>query len=266
MIRLLRSGYGEFDATRPLGPACWLHHDLLFVHRGVLQIEFAVRGETVRLRRGEGVLIWPDTPFRGAVAAGAVRASIQHFAVQAPEAGALAGLLAKRAGWCRQTVPARRHLTADVERALEGGRAWEADFKSRVMRVALLELILAQAGMLDSDGPSERRCRMDTRELGRWLTQNLSTSPGVSELAVQAGLSVSRFRAVFKAENGRSAGWFVRRVREAEARRLLTETNDPLKAIAARLGHADAVVFSRAFKQATGRTPGDYRREFRIVG
>jgi AraC-like DNA-binding protein len=49
-----------------------------------------------------------------------------------------------------------------------------------------------------------------------------------------------------------------RRITEAKA--LLRETREPIKAIAANLGFHDAAHFSRRFRAWVGQTPLDYRR------
>jgi AraC-like DNA-binding protein len=44
-----------------------------------------------------------------------------------------------------------------------------------------------------------------------------------------------------------------------EARRLLLDTDMPAREIAEHLGFSSAAYFTRAFTQATGRTPSDFR-------
>ena len=48
--------------------------------------------------------------------------------------------------------------------------------------------------------------------------------------------------------------------RIAEARRLLGETDEPIKSIAKRLGYRDVFFFSRQFRSITGVPPAMYRR------
>ena len=59
-------------------------------------------------------------------------------------------------------------------------------------------------------------------------------------------------------------GTSYRQIREdcciEQARRLLRTSHLPLAAIAARTGYDDPANFSRAFKRATGMSPGQYRR------
>lgn len=259
MADFIRHGYGEFNARHGIGPAEWPHHDLFFVHSGRVEMEFPALGRALTLTGGRGVLVWPYTAFQGRVPSGRARASIQHFRVGRGEVGPLAGLRAQRSGFTASTTDANTlWLTRCMERlqrTTEAVRPW------------LLAVILIEGGFLH---PGAQRAaagdRLDRSRLAEWIRAHLPENPGVPELAAQAGLSPSRFRTIFLSQSGVSAGKFVLAIRTEEARRLLTETREPLKAIADRLGHADAVVFSRAFKAATGLTPAQYRRQHRIYG
>jgi len=43
------------------------------------------------------------------------------------------------------------------------------------------------------------------------------------------------------------------------ARRLLEQENDKLEVVAARVGYANAAIFSRVFRRWVGVAPGEYR-------
>jgi AraC-like DNA-binding protein len=222
-------------------------------------LEFPALGRTLALAAGQGVLVWPHTEFRGRVAGGRVRASIQHFRVGRGDGEPFTGLAAQRGGFAAS--------------AAGGNAAWLTRCMERLQRSTarvrpwLLAVVLVEGGfLLPTAKIPSAGSRLDLATLADWIRAHLPENPGVPELAAQAGLSPSRFRAVFLTQRGLSAGKFVLTLRTEEARRLLAETREPLKVIAAKLGHADAVVFSRAFKRATGLTPAHYRRQHRIRG
>jgi len=257
MPHLLRRGYGEFGHRIGIGPAQWPHHDFLFVHRGHVSLEFPALARSLSLAAGQGVLIWPHTEFRGQARRGRVRASIQPFRVEGDGDGPFAPL-------------------ADQQRGFRVTRGGPSDWLNRCVdrlqraegpvRVWLLAVILAEGGLLSAAGAPAGDTRIDLASLREWTRTQLARGPGVGDLAARVGLSPSRFRAVFKTEHGLSAGTFLRAVRTAEAQRLLAETQEPIKAVAGRLGLADTVVFCRTFKRDTGQTPARFRRAQRISG
>lgn len=85
-------------------------------------------------------------------------------------------------------------------------------------------------------------------------------APGYGTLAAAVGVSESTLRRQFRGATGTSPHAYVLQRRAEEARRLLGETDLPVKAIAARLGYGDVYFFSRQFRQLTGVPPAAYRR------
>lgn len=64
----------------------------------------------------------------------------------------------------------------------------------------------------------------------------------------------------FRAATGTTPHAYLLQCRAASARKLLTETDLPIKSIAQRLGYKDVYFFSRQFRQLTGVPPAVYRR------
>jgi AraC-like DNA-binding protein len=266
MIRFIREGFREFDRQRRVGPVQWPHHDHFFVHRGGMRLEFPDLGRAVDLGRGEGVLIWPLTRFHGGVRGKAARASIHHVEVNAGIGPPFSGMLHQRGGFSRQTAGPSPWLQECVEHLHALSQSREATPDLDLRRQQLLGVILGEGGYLSPDDFPATRPRFDLARLAAWLRDNLAHRQGIPGLAAQSGLSPSRFRAVFLAEHGITAGEFIMAVREQEACRRLAETAVPLKALASELGYADVAVFHRAFKSRTGQTPATYRRLHRIHG
>lgn len=266
MLRFLDYGMSVFHAARDIGPVAWPHHDFLFIHEGEVELQQTAGGENLHLAGGQGVLVWPHTHFHGRVFGSEARASIQHFAVEEGAPDPWAMLVPQRGGWTPQAAPPSVQLTRDVERGLAVARRAEIDPELRWSRQALLVLIFGEGGYWPHAEPPRAAPRVALESLEPWLTENLPHNPGVAELAAEVGLSPSRFRTVFKAEHGITAGEFLRQTREREARRRLTETLEPIKAIAAALGYSDPVAFHHAFKIRTGMTPAVYRREHELTG
>lgn len=80
-------------------------------------------------------------------------------------------------------------------------------------------------------------------------------------LAERYAMSYSSLRQQISRATGLPPAKYLLRLRCDAARAMLTETDLPIKAIASRVGLADAYTFSRSFKRCVGLSPEHYRRE-----
>jgi AraC-like DNA-binding protein len=124
--------------------------------------------------------------------------------------------------------------------------------------IHLLEGILLELADLQGDGEPSAPWVERARET---LTRSaMSASVDYSRLADELGISQSTFRRQFRRATGASPHAFVLQQKAVEARRLLGETDLPIKSIAGQLGYRDVYFFSRQFRQLTGVPPATYRR------
>ena len=100
-----------------------------------------------------------------------------------------------------------------------------------------------------------------------YLQQHLS-SPDLNNslLAEQAGISEVYFRRLFRETYGVTPKQYIVDMRLRLARQLLTNTDNSIGEIADCCGFSSVYYFSRAFHQAAGQTPTDYRRDNSIRG
>jgi len=82
----------------------------------------------------------------------------------------------------------------------------------------------------------------------------------VDEIAGQVGVSEDHLIRIFRQAFGLPAATYYVRLRIAVACRLLTDTDDKMEDVAHRVGYSGAANFSRAFKEAMGVRPSEYRR------
>lgn len=82
----------------------------------------------------------------------------------------------------------------------------------------------------------------------------------LADVASAAGVSVSHLSAVFRAAHGVSLGAYIRALRVEWAAERLASGVGSIAAIALQAGFSDQAHLTRAFKRATGRTPGSWRR------
>lgn len=84
--------------------------------------------------------------------------------------------------------------------------------------------------------------------------------PDYEALAEELGMSLTTLRRRFRKATGVSPHVYLLHRRVAVARRLLAQTDLPLKAVAEQAGYGDVFFFSRQFRRFTGVAPGLYRR------
>jgi len=98
-----------------------------------------------------------------------------------------------------------------------------------------------------------------------WLTRVLPKlrdprEPDYAAIADAESLSLSAFQRRFRKATGQSPHAYRLRHRVAEARRLLAETDLPIKQVAEKLGYNDIFYFTRQFKQIVGVPPAAFRQ------
>lgn len=101
------------------------------------------------------------------------------------------------------------------------------------------------------------------RRLEHFVEGVRGRAPTITDLASECGIGPRRFTTLFKAATGQTVKDWMASRRMDLARKLLAETDTPLKAIAFDLGFANQSVFSTAFRQRAGISPREYRRQLR---
>jgi AraC-like DNA-binding protein len=262
-MRFLVHNMAQHPAGSPVGPAVWPHFDLLFVHDGRIELR-VLRKTSLRIDPGQAILLYPQTPFEGRCVEDSCF-SVQHFAVE--PAGASPGvpppfkdLLRRKRGFERYDQRVAREVEADVRRAIDLARREQTPLVHQ-MRIAVLTLILG--GLREAPPPVLPGIAHGVafEPLIRSVQSRLDQGITIADMAAQMRLSPSHFRALFARVVGQSAGKFLLNLRISEARRLLRETQIPIKQIAKLTGYSGLVPFARSFKLHTGRTPASYRRQ-----
>ena len=82
----------------------------------------------------------------------------------------------------------------------------------------------------------------------------------LDELARAVGLSRSALAEKFRRAMGDTPLSYLRTLRMQRAMRLLSETQETLESVAAKVGYRDAFSFSKVFKKTLGLAPRDFRR------
>jgi AraC-like DNA-binding protein len=155
-------------------------------------------------------------------------------------------------------------LCAGLAAVPRTGLALAAVARRQALAARLLELLIrlgsAPDGWLDALGRAAR-VQPALRHIDAHWREPLDSR----RLARLAGLSRSRFHAVFRAAMGLGPIAYLRRRRIDEAQRLLVAGDLPVAVIAEQVGFPDAFHFSRVFKAACGASPVAFRRAVRLA-
>jgi AraC family transcriptional regulator len=132
-------------------------------------------------------------------------------------------------------------------------------------------MLAARLAQRYSDGwkatpPHSRHHRLDNVRLRRvldYIEQNADKDISVQELANVACLSPFHFTRMFSAAMGMPPARFVSQQRLENAKTMLTDGKLALSEIAFNSRFSSQSSFNRAFRRATGMTPGEYQQQVR---
>jgi AraC family transcriptional regulator len=129
---------------------------------------------------------------------------------------------------------------------------------------SLVAAMVARLSNLDRRPPrNHRRLGLSSRQLSvitDFIHDNLAAPIRLSELASLADLSPSQFGRAFKISTGRTPHLWHLDARIERARQLLRDRGNSLVEIALDTGFSEQSHFTRAFRAATGVSPGAWRR------
>jgi transcriptional regulator GlxA family with amidase domain len=98
--------------------------------------------------------------------------------------------------------------------------------------------------------------------LHQWIGKHLADDLSLVRLARQAGMSERSFSRHYAGATGQTPLRAIERLRVEAARRLLSETRQPVKRIAQRCGFGSEETMRRSFWRVLAATPSEYRSRF----
>ena len=123
--------------------------------------------------------------------------------------------------------------------------------------------ILLSLLMKNSEGAYNRRQQSRERILKAardYIATNYPLPVSVEDISAAAGVSRTTLFRVFKSELNTTPVEYLISFRIAQAKRLLSETDISVTAVARSVGYEDNLYFSRAFRSAEGMSPTEYRK------
>ncbi len=151
-------------------------------------------------------------------------------------------------------------LTRLYERAFE-----IASDKKIAPQPLLTGIVCHMLGLLNyairnqSDHPAANRLEQAVERAKIIMEERLTEDLDLQELASELNLSYSWFRKTFKEYTGHAPANYFQRLKLLRAKRMLAETQLPIKEIAFSLGYKSTEHFFAIFKRFTGYTPLSYR-------
>lgn len=89
--------------------------------------------------------------------------------------------------------------------------------------------------------------------------RNEGSQSTITELAILCGLSRRHLIRAFRQQTGQTIGSFVQQITIERAQKLLAETDDPIKIVAAKMGFSSSAAFATAFRRSCGISPREFR-------
>ncbi|WP_020617294.1 helix-turn-helix domain-containing protein [Paenibacillus daejeonensis] len=165
-----------------------------------------------------------------------------------------------------------QHLEKDIAtQSTELKSVWQEAYKEQFLTImeeveTLEELHLELEAVLDKlAGEFERlRERCSNHSVAMQMKEKIDASyadPGLSLQSVsdEFGIPASHASVLFKKETGEKFIDYMLKVRLEHGRRMLLESDEPVQAIAEKVGYSHVLSFHRAFKKLFGFPPGEYR-------
>ena len=122
-------------------------------------------------------------------------------------------------------------------------------------------MLRGPAGAETTEIPTSAFSAYRLHQVMNGILQHPEGEHSLEDLAAQAGVTPSHFCRIFKKACGVSPHQYVMKARLDRAQELLSQSDTPLSLIAEALGFTSQSHFTRAFRQFTGRTPSEFRRQ-----
>jgi AraC-like DNA-binding protein len=233
-----------------------LHHRFVLICALRMAVTVCVDDRSIRLRAGQGLLIFPFQFHHYTEPAGAT-ISWLFVTFEYTEAEELAALRYQPFA----LTPALKSLAAELIAAYETERS--ADLPVLLLAVLLARLRRLKLPSPPADTPDIPQPGLMLRV--NQLAQRSSEPPGIKDIAQALGISPSHLRARFRASCGVSIGRHLRHLRLERACGHLRLGPHRVSEIAELCGFSSIYSFSRAFRVAYGVSPLAYRHSGRAA-
>jgi len=153
-------------------------------------------------------------------------------------------------------------LMLEIRDVLENWDPSATAYVDYLVRAIAARLIREHSSSSAPPNTAYQRAKMGRGQLAKaidFMEANLERSIDLAAIASAANLSPSHFARQFRARIGMAPHRYLVQLRTERAKRLLTETGEPIAEIAFSCGFANQEHLTRLFKRIVGTTPAGYR-------
>lgn len=162
----------------------------------------------------------------------------------------------------REESEAIQRLLSSIEGELRQRQPhFETVVQARIMELFALLGRCSDRGAAAEAVPERYRAAMD--RAADYIAEHCSEPLSADELAARFHMSKSYLHRLFKRHTGLSPNQYQMLQRINLAKKLLSETEEPITDIALTVGFGEMAHFSRYFKETTGESPSAYRARTR---
>ncbi|MBB3591006.1 AraC family transcriptional regulator [Rhizobium sp. BK529] len=152
-----------------------------------------------------------------------------------------------------------RAIKADLEADIPSDPLY-IDLLANALAIRLIETASGASRMPETRNTQKLSARQ-LRVLTEFIETNLDRKLHLADLAIVAGLSVTRLKSLFRNSTGVPVHQYVMRRRVEYARALMTTTDMAASEIALAAGFAHQSHMATTMRRLTGQTPGEILRE-----
>jgi AraC-like DNA-binding protein len=158
------------------------------------------------------------------------------------------------------SIEAQASLTSHLERIERELAAGAPAMDRAILAYGLLISAWMERELTRAEGAILRERGHRLAELfGTMMEARFRSGRGIADYAEELQVTPTHLSRICREAAGRPAHALLTERIMHEARRLLRDTDMPAREVAETLGFSSAAYFTRAFQQATGRTPSDFR-------
>jgi AraC family transcriptional regulator of arabinose operon len=248
-------GSSKTGPTSDYGPAVRPYYMIHFVLSG--RGMFSTGGQEYLLQGGQGFLTVPEE-------LSCYRADSEEpwTYVWVSFSGSLAGGLIADMGLSSGNPVFRSKYAEEIYKVVKDMMAYNTcEIRDELRRNGQLRIFLSIVA--DSMEFSGRDTNRYMRKAIDFIQGNYCNPIKITEVAEYVCINRSYLYTLFMNSIGISPQQYLASCRIGKAMELLRNTNFPIEGVALSCGYADSLVFTKAFKQAKGKSPSMYRKEMR---